>query len=99
MRSFNMAARSKRRKHMVAGFKKSLSSRSLQMTLSAAMAVASGVSTQISRAAVPIALSQIEHGSATIANSGSLATITAANRTIIDYSRFDIPVGDTVRFI
>jgi len=94
-----MPVRSKFNEPPVKISKKRHSSRSLQKMLTAAVAVASGVSTQFSRAAMPIAVTQIERGSASIANSGSLTTITAANRTIIDYSEFDIPVGDTVRFI
>jgi filamentous hemagglutinin family protein len=93
-----MAVRVNRRK-LKPGCKKNRSSHSLRLTITAAMAVATGISMQRAGAAVPIALTRVEHGSATISNSGSLATITAANRTVIDYSEFNIPTGDTVRFI
>ncbi|MDA8376426.1 MAG: filamentous hemagglutinin N-terminal domain-containing protein, partial [Planctomycetia bacterium] len=67
---------------------------SLGMTLAAAMAVSATV-----QAAAPIVVTQVEHGSAGFATNGNTTTITAANQTIIDYSKFDIPTGDTVRFI
>ena len=67
---------------------------SLGMTLAASMAVSATV-----QAAAPIVVTQVEHGSAGFATSGNTTTITAANQTIIDYSKFDIPTGDTVRFI
>jgi|GEM_PF-3877981 len=67
---------------------------SLGMTLAASMAVNATV-----KAAAPIVVTQVEHGAAGFATSGNTTTITAANQTIIDYSKFDIPSGDTVRFI
>ncbi len=67
---------------------------SLGMTLAASMAVSATV-----QAAAPIVVTQVEHGSAGFATNGNTTTITAANQTIIDYSKFDIPTGDTVRFI
>ncbi|MHB1768093.1 MAG: two-partner secretion domain-containing protein, partial [Phycisphaerae bacterium] len=67
---------------------------SLGMTLAASMAVSATV-----KAAAPIVVTQVEHGAAGFANAGNTTTITAANQTIIDYSKFDIPTGDTVRFI
>ena len=67
---------------------------SLGMTLAASMAVSTTV-----KAAAPIVVTQVEHGTAGFATSGNTTTITAANQTIIDYSKFGIPTGDTVRFI
>ena len=67
---------------------------SAALTIAAALAVGSSL-----HAAAPIIPTAIEHGAATFATHGPLTTITAANRTIIDYSRFNIPNGDTVRFI
>ena len=67
---------------------------SLGMTLAASMAVSTTV-----KAAAPIVVTQVEHGAAGFATSGNTTTITAANQTIIDYSKFNIPTGDTVRFI
>ena len=67
---------------------------SLGMTLAASMAVSTTV-----QAAAPIVVTQVEHGTAGFATLGNTTTITAANQTIIDYSKFDIPTGDTVRFI
>ena len=67
---------------------------SLGVTLAASVAVSATV-----RAAAPIVVTQVEHGAAGFSTSGNTTTITAANQTIIDYSKFDIPTGDTVRFI
>ncbi len=67
---------------------------SLGMTLAASIAVSTTV-----KAAAPIVVTQVEHGAAGFATSGNTTTITAANQTIIDYSKFNIPTGDTVRFI
>ncbi|MGC9261553.1 MAG: filamentous hemagglutinin N-terminal domain-containing protein, partial [Phycisphaerae bacterium] len=67
---------------------------SVGMSLAASLAVSATV-----QAAVPIVVTQVEHGAAGFATAGNTTTITAANQTIIDYSKFDIPTGDTVRFI
>ena len=68
--------------------------------ISAALAIAAALAVGSSlHAAASIIPTAIEHGAATFAAHGPLTTITAANRTIIDYSRFNIPTGDTVRFI
>ncbi len=70
--------------------------RSISTAVALAAALAVGASIQ---AAAPIVPTAIEHGAATFATHGPLTTITAANQTIIDYSRFNIPNGDTVRFV
>jgi filamentous hemagglutinin family protein len=67
---------------------------SLGLTLAASMAVHATV-----KAAAPIVVTGVEHGSAGFSTAGNTTTITAANQTIIDYSKFDVPTGDTVRFI
>jgi|GEM_PF-4558654 len=68
--------------------------------ISAALAIAATLAVGSSlHAAAPIIPTAIEHGAATFATHGPLTTVTAANQTIIDYSRFNIPTGDTVRFI
>ncbi len=67
---------------------------SLGLTLAASMAVHATVN-----AAAPIVVTGVEHGTAGFSIVGNTTTITAANQTIIDYSEFDVPTGDTVRFI
>ncbi len=76
------------------------SRRSMRRNISTAVALAAALAVGASiRAAAPIVPTAIEHGAATFATHGPLTTITAANQTIIDYSRFNIPNGDTVRFV
>ena len=75
-------------------------SRRLHSRISGLMAAAVTLAIVSSvRSAAPIVPTGIAHGAATFATHGPLTTITAANQTIIDYSRFNIPAGDTVRFI
>lgn len=47
----------------------------------------------------PILVSNVAAGAATFTTQGSHTTIQAADRTIINYSRFDIPAGAAVRFV
>ncbi len=47
----------------------------------------------------PIQVANVASGTAAFAQSGSVTTITAANNTIINYQKFDIPHGNTVNFI
>ncbi|MEM1186275.1 MAG: filamentous hemagglutinin N-terminal domain-containing protein [Planctomycetota bacterium] len=42
---------------------------------------------------------KVVRGSASVHTNGSLTTIRAADKTILEYSAFDIAAGDTVRFI
>lgn len=67
--------------------------------ISAAIAIAVSAAAGGVRAASPLVPTAVVHGSAAIATRGAVTTITAANRTIIDYSRFNIPAGNTVRFV
>lgn len=67
--------------------------------ISAAIAIAVSAAAGGVRAASPLVPTAVVHGSAAFATRGAVTTITAANRTIIDYSRFNIPAGNTVRFV
>ncbi len=42
---------------------------------------------------------QVTHGSATFQRQGGVTTITASDKTIIQYHQFNVPAGETVRFV
>jgi filamentous hemagglutinin family protein len=46
-----------------------------------------------------VQVDRVSRGTATFSMSGSLTTITASNRAIINYTQFDIANGETVQFV
>src|SRR5665213_1689172 len=46
-----------------------------------------------------VQVDRVSRGTATFSTSGSLTTITASNRAIINYKQFDIANGETVQFV
>ena len=63
------------------------------------LAVAAGTALSMQTARAQIEGAQVARGSATFQNSGGRTVITAADNTVINYSRFDIQAGQTVQFI
>jgi filamentous hemagglutinin family protein len=64
-----------------------------------AAAAAMAMPAAIVHAGGPIQVANVAAGTAAFAQAGHVTTITAANNTIINYQRFDIPHGNTVDFV
>ncbi len=72
------------------------------VSLGRQVAVGAGVLAMLAGAGVVAGApegAKVSHGSATIKQVGDLTKITAANNTIIDYSRFNVGSHESVRFI
>lgn len=63
------------------------------------LAVAAGSVLSLQAAHAQIEGAQVARGSATFQNSNGRTVITAADNTVINYSRFDIQAGQSVQFI
>ncbi|NNM85430.1 MAG: filamentous hemagglutinin N-terminal domain-containing protein, partial [Phycisphaerales bacterium] len=69
------------------------------MVAAALLAAAGAMPATSALAGAPIVVQNVAAGAANFNYHGALTTITAANHTIINYSQFNIPLGNTVRFI
>ncbi len=69
------------------------------MVAAALLAAAGAMPATPALAGAPIVVQNVAAGAASFNYHGALTTITAANHTIINYSQFNIPLGNTVRFI
>jgi len=85
----------KAHKVFAANKRKLASARSLALAVSVALSGFCGVV----NAAKPVQVKDVVQGSASIQQRGNYTTITVANGTVIDYTRFNILAGQTVQFI
>ncbi len=76
-----------------------LRQRAWMLALAAGAALPAGMAAAGNPMGNPIQVSHVVAGAATFAQAGGTTTITAANNTIINYERFNIPHGNTVDFI
>src|SRR4051794_26360985 len=70
-----------------------------RMLATAAAAVAFAAPVMAGGAGKNIAVQKVVRGSAQFSTNGPVTTIRAADRTIINYSVFNIAIGDTVKFV